>query len=69
VAEFLDRVTKRIAELSALQGELQARADKEKALVQSQINALVDIQTALQKDPALEGLYLKALALNLGLQE
>jgi hypothetical protein len=69
VADFAEAVTKRIVELTALQGEIQARADREKAAVQTQIDTLIEIDAALKKDAGLEPLYLKALGLNLGLTQ
>lgn len=69
VAEFLNRVTKRIAELSAQQREIQTRADRDKAGVQVQIDSLLAIQSALQKDASLEPVVLTALSLNLKIQE
>lgn len=60
-----DVIQKRIAELTAHQGEIQARADKEKAAVQVQINALIDADAALAKDPTIETVYLKLAQLKL----
>lgn len=58
-------LAKRIAELSAHQAEIQARADKEKAAVQEQINALIEAHDMLEKDPQVEAVYLKLAALKL----
>lgn len=58
-------LAKRIAELSAHQAEIQERADKEKAAVQEQINALIEAHDMLEKDPQVEAVYLKLAALKL----
>ncbi len=65
MSALVDRLQARIVELSAYQGEIQARADKEKADAQTQINALLAAKAALTKDPAVEAVYLTLAALKL----
>lgn len=65
MSALTDRLTKRIAELSAHQAEIQSRADVEKAKVQEQINALIEAKGALESDPAVEAIFVKLTALNL----
>lgn len=60
-----DSIRKRIAELSAHQAEIQARADLDKAKVQTQINALTDALDAIVKDPTIEPVFLQLVSLNL----
>jgi hypothetical protein len=62
-------VTKRIAEVSAQQGVVRARADAEIAALQVQVDTLLEIDAALKKEPDLEVLYLKAIGLKLGLPQ
>jgi hypothetical protein len=69
MGKFHDLVLKRIADLSTLQAEKRARADREQADIQQQVNTLAEIDVALTKEPELEVLYLKAISLDLKLQE
>ena len=56
---------RRIADLSAHQAELQARADKEKAEVQQQIDALLAAKAVLDKDPTVEATFVALSSLKL----
>lgn len=69
MGRLADAVTARIAELIAQKSIVRARADVELAAVQAQIDTLMEIDAALKKEPSLEGLYLKALPLRLGLPQ
>jgi hypothetical protein len=65
MSALTDRITKRIAELSAHQAELQARADVEKGKVQEQINALINAKGVLEASPEIEPTFLTLSALQL----
>lgn len=60
-----ERIQQRIVELTAHQAEIRGRADKEIAAVQEQINALIDAQALIEKDPTTEAIYVKLSALQL----
>lgn len=65
MSALTDSLTKRVVELSAHQAEIQARADKEKAAVQQQINALLAAKAVLEADPAAEVAFLTLSTLKL----
>lgn len=65
MSALTDLLTKRIADLSAHQAELQARADREKAAVQQQINALISAKDLIEKDPQVEVTFTTLTALKL----
>lgn len=65
MSALTDSLQRRVVELTAHQGEIQARADADKASVQSQINALLAAKAAIERDPTVETVYLTLLSLNL----
>lgn len=65
MSALTDQITRRIAELSAHQAEIQARADAEKTKVQGQINALISARDVLERTPEVEPVFLTLNALNL----
>ena len=65
MSALTDQLQKRVVELSAHQGEIQARADKEKDAVQQQIEALLMAKSVLEKDPSAEVAFLTLSALKL----
>jgi hypothetical protein len=65
MSALTDSLTKRIAELSAHQAEIQSRADVDKAKVQEQINALINAKGILERSPETEAVFATLTALDL----
>jgi hypothetical protein len=65
MSALTDSLTRRIAELSAHQAELQSRADVEKGKVQDQINALITARGLLVRSPEIEPVFLTLSMLKL----